>query len=48
MPLARMEITAIMESMVEQIETIKVVKHSFAHNQLLRGLETLELEVTRL
>lgn len=47
MPLARMEITAIMESMIQQIRTIKVVNHSFAQNQLLRGLETLELEVTR-
>jgi cytochrome P450 len=47
MPLARMEITAILEAMIDQIETIEVVGHRFAQNQLLRGLDLLNLVVTR-
>jgi len=47
MPLARLEITAILEAMIDQISTISLFKSQFATNQFLRGLESLKLVFTR-
>lgn len=47
MPLARMEIAAILEALIDQIAEMRVLNHTYGDNQSMRALTSLEMSVTR-